>query len=269
MKQVKALVRNQVRYVRRSRLFLFFAGMILIYFATSTLPWFFVQSASDHFRILKRVISSLTTSIYFLVVILGFMTVRKPLKDRTLKLIVTKPCSLWQWLTAIFVFGIGVGGLLYLGVALLGLVFFLVNGIPVQIGMFAVIAVSFARSVLVFSLAVLLTSFLHPLIAAGILLFANQSLLYQMLQWSRLGMEWMESGVAQFGLGGLYYGVRVTYLLIPSFAPFSSQLGDLMKSFRLQSGDLFTLGMVFLYTALIMVFSLATTSVILDYRDLT
>ncbi|MFB6357303.1 MAG: hypothetical protein ABEJ65_12420, partial [bacterium] len=269
MKQLKACVRANLQFYRRNNLLVIFMYVLMFIVIASMVPSLFNLSNTKSFSMIKRFMTTLNGAVYYFTVAVGLLTLSAPIRKRSLKLVLTKPCKLWTWILSHYVAVLGLSALLYAGISLLGSALFLMSGLPLQDGLLFVPLDYFCRTAIVFSVTLFLTSFIHPLIAVVFIVFLNDSILYKPLLFIKAGLQSMEPSSWRTSLQGLKYVVQGLYLMMPNYAPFSRKTKGIYKSFNVPTESWIYLAGSLAYALIVGAFCFLLIHAILNYRNLT
>jgi ABC-type transport system involved in multi-copper enzyme maturation permease subunit len=132
---LRANVLANFAYFRRSRLLLAFALVFMLLTGLSSLPTFFGSSGVQNFNSLQEIYSTMNEFLLIFAAGLGLFAVSSHLRNRSLKMVFTKPCSPAVWLLSAFVSTVAVTLLLHLVVLTSGVVLSLVWHLPVRGGL--------------------------------------------------------------------------------------------------------------------------------------
>src|SRR5882672_7023010 len=161
---LRANVLANFAYYRRSRLLIAFALVFLLLTGLTSLPTFFVKSGIQNFNSLQEIYSTMNGFLLFFAAGLGLFIISSHLRNRSLKMVFTKPCSPALWLTSAFLSAVAVSFLLHCivlgGAAALSLGWHL----PVRGGLVFVSMDTFLASVGIIAYMMLLTTVAHPAI---------------------------------------------------------------------------------------------------------
>src|ERR1700723_2995209 len=150
---VQANLRADFAYYRRSRLLLAFMLVFLLLTSLSSLPAFFGDSGVQSFNALQEIVSNLNICLMLLSGGVALFVISSHLRNRSLKMVFTKPCKPSVWLASAFLSAVIVAMLLHLVVLLSavertywcdrevrpGLVFILTDNLILTIGVIALL----------------------------------------------------------------------------------------------------------------------------------
>src|SRR2546428_7918658 len=95
---LRANVLANFAYFRRSRLLIAFALVFLLLTGLTSLPTFFINSSVQNFNSLQEIYSTMNVFLLLFAAGLGLFVVSSHLRNRSLKMVFTKPCSPAVWL---------------------------------------------------------------------------------------------------------------------------------------------------------------------------
>ena len=231
---VRANVLANFAFYRRSRLLLAFMLVFLVLTALISLPPLFINSGVQSFNSLHEIFSALNGFLLFLAGGLGLFIISSHLRNRSLKMVFTKPCSPALWLTSAFLSAVAVSFLLHCivlgGAAALSLGWHL----PVRGGLVFVSMDTFIASVGIIAYMMLLTTVVHPAIAVTFALIFNADLFYEFQRWT---MAMIRSGNSSTALHALEKLFHYLYLLLPMVYAFGKKTEGIHNSLRVGHGD--------------------------------
>src|SRR2546425_12254030 len=111
---LRANVLANFAYFRRSRLLIAFALVFLLLTGLTSLPTFFINSSVQNFNSLQEIYSTMNVFLLLFAAGLGLFVVSSHLRNRSLKMVFTKPCSPAVWLLSAFISAAGRSLLLHL-----------------------------------------------------------------------------------------------------------------------------------------------------------
>src|SRR5260370_2544848 len=173
---LRASVLTNLAYYRRSRLLIAFALVFLLLTGLSSLPSFFGNSGVQNFNTLQEIYSSMNGFLFFFAAALGLLVVSSHLRNRSLKMVFTKPCSPAVWLLSAFVSAVAVTLLLNFVVLASAVVLSFVWHLPVRAGLLFISVDTFVASVGLIAYLMLLATLAHPAIAVTFALIFNADL---------------------------------------------------------------------------------------------
>jgi hypothetical protein len=231
---VKANVLAGLTYYRRSKLLLAFMVIFLLLTALQSLPPIFMNSGVQSFNSLRLVISTLDGFLLVLAAGMGLLILSSHLRNRSLKMVFTKPCPPAVWLVSAFLSAALVSLFLNAVVLTGGIVLSFVWHLPVRSGLLFVSAQTFAISLGLIAYLMLLATVLHPALAAIVALIFNADLFYQFQVWT-LGA--IRSGNNHWALRMLEWVFHALYIALPMLDPFDNKTENIHISLRVLSSD--------------------------------
>lgn len=240
---LKANILTDLTYYRRSKLLLAFMLVFLLITALQSLPPLFMNSGVQNFNSLQRIVSTLNFFILILSAGMGLLIISSHLRNRSLKMVFTKPCPPEVWLLSAFLSAVAMS--LFLSILVLGsgvLLSFLWH-LPVRMGLVFVSAETFVASLGLISYLMLLAMVMHPALAAIVAIIFNADLFYQFDVWTKGAIR---SGNSSFALRMVERLFHSLYILLPIVYPFDKQTENIHSSLRVLSSEwkylLFSLG---------------------------
>ena len=231
---VKANILANLAYYRRSRLLLAFMLVFLLLTGLMSLPPLFTHSGVQRFNALQEIFSDLCGFLLVFAAVLGLFIISSHLRNRSLKMVFTKPCPPALWLVSAFLSAVLVSLLLnciVLG-SMVGLS--LVWHVPVRAGLIFVSADTFVASVGLTAYLMLLATLAHPAIAAIFVLIFNADMFYSAQFWAQASIR---SGNSSWTLRALERLFHYLYLLLPMVYPFSKKTEAVRTSLRVMHGE--------------------------------
>jgi ABC-type transport system involved in multi-copper enzyme maturation permease subunit len=231
---IKANVAAGLTYFRRSKLLLAFMLIFLLLTGLQSLPPIFMNSGVQSFNSLRQVISTLEGFLLVLAAGMGLLIISSHLRNRSLKMVFTKPCRPALWLLSAFLSATLVSLFLNAVVLTGGIVLSLMWHLPVRFGLVFVSAQTFAISLGLISYLMLLATVMHPALAAIVALIFNADLFYEFQVWT-LGA--IRSGNNHWALKTLERVFHTFYIALPMLDPFDNKTENIHISLRVLSGE--------------------------------
>jgi len=231
---LKANILVDLKYYRRSRLLLAFMLLFLLLTALQSLPPIFMNSGVQSFNSLREIDSGLNGFVLILAAGMGLLIMSSHLRNRSLKMVFTKPCPPALWL---------VSALLSAGLVSLVLNLVILSGslllsvfwhLPVRVGLIFVSAQTFVISLGLIAYLMLLATIMHPVLAAIVAIIFNADLFYEFQVWTQAAIR---SGNTNIGLRMLEHVFHSLYILLPMFYPFDKQTANIHVSLRVMNSE--------------------------------
>jgi ABC-type transport system involved in multi-copper enzyme maturation permease subunit len=247
---LRANILAHFAFYRRSRLLMAFALAFLLLTGLSSLPALFNDDGVKTFNALQQIFSILNVFLLFLAGGLGLFIVSSHLRNRSLKMVFTKPCSPALWLASAILSAAIVSLLLNAVVLSSAVVLSLIGKVPVRAGLVFVSADTFIASLGIIAYMVLLATLAHPAIAVTFALIFNAQMFYGAQMWTQAAIRAGSSSVALRVLEHIFHGL---YLALPMIHAYGKQTEVINTSLRVLQGDwkypLYSLGYVLVLTA--------------------
>jgi ABC-type transport system involved in multi-copper enzyme maturation permease subunit len=231
---LKANILAHFSYYRRSRLLLAFMFVFLLMTGLQALPPLFVNSGVQSFNALRGIFSDLLGYLLVLCACLGLFIVSSHLRNRSLKMVFTKPCPPSVWLLSAFLSGVVVSLLLSCLILASMTVLSLMWHVPVRVGLLFYATETFIVSVGLISYLMLLGTLLHPAVAAICAIAFNADLFYLAQLWTQALMRSGNKSQWLVALSGLFHGF---YMALPMIYPFSQKTEEVHTSLRVAHGE--------------------------------
>jgi len=210
----------------------------------SLIPLLFAKSTSVQLRTFRTTVSSSQSLAFLLVAALGLLTVSYPLRNRSAKMALTKPCPLEMWQGANFLSPFLVALFLYGGILFFGLGCSFLWGLKVQSGLVYVTLDQLCRAVIVSSYLLLLTTLFHPVIAFTIAFLFHESIFYY-YQYFLTWLASLSNDASSHPLLSLIQRVFGTiYMTLPCYEPYKHKTDSIYSTLEVSLRD----GVIFAYT---------------------
>ena len=232
MSQLKECIRVNFKFYLRSKLLLALACTLLFIFTLSSIPSMLFVTSSDKFEIIQSIVSNLTNFGYLLTATIAVLSISHHTRNRSLKMILTKPCPIELWLTSHFISALALTFLFCIFTLLVSSTLFLAWKIPFQWGLLAITADQFLQAIIIFAYLLALTAFFHPVLAILFALLFQEDIFKELIQFIAGGLRNQDPGVLKWILKGLYGICYSLYMILPSYEPGAQKLQGLYSSFR-------------------------------------
>jgi len=251
-KQLAANISTNFKFYRRNRLILLIALFLLFILGLFSVPSLFFITTAKKFTLVQDLVSVLDEFAVFITVALGLLSISYNLRNRCLKMVITKPCSMENWLFSHFISALMVCAALFLFILVVSSVLLFIWHIPMQWGIVYVILDEFFRAMIILSYIIFLTVIFHPVLAVLVALFFQAGTFYGLTIWAKAGLEVgiVKKAYLHF-LEKLFYAL---YMILPSMSPYSSRTRDIYLSFRVKPSEWKYLLFTFIYAVMVSVF---------------
>jgi ABC-type transport system involved in multi-copper enzyme maturation permease subunit len=231
---LKANILADFAYYRRSRLLLAFLLLFLLLTGLESLPPLFANSGVQSFNALQQIFSELNGYLLVLCACLGLFIISSHLRNRSLKMVFTKPCPPALWLLSAFLSAVIVSLLLNFVVLASTTLLSLFWHVPVRPGLVFLSAETFVVSVGLIAYLMLLATLVHPALAAICTLIFNAYLFYGAQVWTEAVIRSGNTGPWLRVLKGLFHWL---YLVFPILYPFGKETEGVHVSLRVMHGE--------------------------------
>lgn len=243
--------RVHLRFYARNRLLLAFGLVMLLLFGVTLLPMLMFDSSSDRFNLLRSITAQMSGYAMVFTASLGLFAVSSHLRNRNVKMVLTKPCLPETWLASIFLSALLVALGIYTLLALAAAALSWFWGIPWQWGFVFVALDGACRAVIQMSFLTCLATAFHPVVAVLIALFFNEGIFYQ--------LKFLVAGaIAADGGKPLLVAASVLcdtfYMVMPMAEPLSKQTESVYRALRTSGSDWLNLGITLGYSVLLSAF---------------
>jgi hypothetical protein len=250
-------------FYRRNRLLLVIVLLLGFVFLTSLIPSLLFETSTQRFGIVKTIFEFLNYFLFLFAAALGLLSASTHLRDRSIKMVATKPLPTELWLLSHFISA----GLVFLVLAtaafFLGCGMLAVWEIPFQGGLVYHSIGSICSCMVLFSYLTFLSLLVHPAIAGLIVLILQEQMFYQLSLLAASGQHLVDSSFYGAALGGIQKFLYFVYTVLPVFSPFPDAVARIEASYRMESGDgLYLLGTVAYATVLALLMYLLSLSVL-------
>ena len=251
LSQLLLNTRIHLRFYVRNRLLLAFGLVMLLLFSLTLVSMLLFASTSDRFNTLRMITSQMSGYALVFVASLGLFAISSHLRNRSVKLVLTKPCLPEIWLASIFLSALVVAVLIYALQAVAAAVLSWCWSIPWQWGFVFVSLDRACQAVIQMAFLTCLATAWHPVVAVLIALFFNEGVFFE--------LKTLIAGALSADGGNLWLRAarvvcNVFYMITPIAAPFSEHTESVYSSMRTTGGDWLRLAGVFGYTVLVCTF---------------
>lgn len=237
LRQLLASIRVNLTFYRRNRLLLVVAVLLSFMFIISLIPSLLFETSTQRFVVITTILEPLNFFFFLFAGALGLVAVSSHLRDRSIKMVATKPLPPELWLLSHVVSA----SVLFAGLA--GCALILAGGlllfweIPFQTGLVYLSVLTVCRCSIVYGYLTFLTTLVHPAVAGLIVVVLQQDTFYHLSLLAASGQRIVESGLYQALLGSVKQVLYMCYLVLPIYTPFPEEVGRIEASYRLESGD--------------------------------
>lgn len=226
---LRANILANLAYYRRSRLLLAFTLVFLLLTGLSSLPAVFTDSGVRSFNALLEIFSDLNGFLLFFAGGLGLFIISSHLRNRSLKMVFTKPCSPALWLVSAFLSAVTVSLFLNALVLASAIALSLSWHLPVRAGLAFLSVDTFLASIGIIAYLMLLATLAHPAIAVTFALVFNADMFYSAQMWTQ---SVIRSGNSSLTLRALDRLFHFLYLLLPMVHAFGQKTENIYTSLR-------------------------------------
>lgn len=233
-----------LRFFRRNRLLLVLGLLFLVVTAISCVFSLVGGSGTSRFDLLRSTVSELNEFAVLFSGGLALFLVSSHVRNRSLKMVFTRPCLPETWLAAGFAAVLSVSAILFAAI-LSGAVFFsLLWKVPFQSGFVLAALEAMGRSGVVAGFLFLLTLLVHPVVAVFLVVLFNEGTFYSL---RFLLLTAIKTTGGNPILPFLEKGTYLVYIVLPSFSPYGERMESVHGSMRAAPADWKTLGSIWLY----------------------
>jgi hypothetical protein len=250
---LRANVETNLAFYRRNRLLIAAALFIVLIMGITSIPAIVFTSKTQHLELIKIVLRQVTGLGTVVTVGLGLMLVSQHIRDRSVKMVFTKPCLPEVWLLGSFLSAALVAFVLFAGGLLISSVLFAVWKIPFQTGVLFIVLNEFFQALSLMAFATFLSVVFHPVMAIFVLLVLQESLFYWLKIMLTGGIKAMGEGALAALLKVVKLFVDALYMLWPTFSPYEEKMKRLTTSLRGSDADWTYLLLAITYSVLLTV----------------
>ncbi len=265
LSQLLLNTRVHLRFFARNRLLLAFGLVMLLLFGVTMVPMVLFESSSDRFNLLRSITGQMSGYALVFTASLGLFAVSSHLRNRNVKMVLTKPCLPETWLASIFLSALLVAAGIYtlLAVAAAALSWFW--GIPWQWGFVYVAVDGACRAVIQMSLLTCLATAFHPVVAVLIALFFNEATFYQ-LKFLVAGAMAADGGKPWLTAASIL--CDAFYMVLPMADPLADRTQNVYQALRAGGIDWLNLGITLGYSVLLSAFLFVVSDYLLRRKRL-
>lgn len=240
-----------LKFFRRNRLLVAVSAVFFGMTALSLLGSIVFQSTTGHFETIRAIAQGLNGFTRVLSAALGLFLVSTHLRNRSLKMVVTKPASPEVWLGSGLLSALLVAAALHLLTWVVSVGLSLVWKVPLQAG-FGFLAIdSFLGATILLAYLTCLAVFLHPVVAVLVVLVLNEGTFYGL-------MFMLDAAIRGLGANAFFAALRevfrAVYMVLPMTSPLAERSQEVMESLRVAPGDWTTLLMRAGYALVVLAF---------------
>lgn len=252
--QLAANIKINFKFYKRNRLLLVASIFIVGVMGLSAIPSLLFFTKTKHLEIIRAIFSELSSFITIVTAGLGLLFISYHIRNRTTKMVFTKPCSPGVWLLSSLMSSSFVSLIFFVGIFSLCSVLFLFWDIPFQSGLIYVTVNDFLHATIILSYITLLAVLFHPVIAVLFIFIFHDNTFYYLKLLLAAGIKSSGDGPLSSALNIGKRFVDVIYMIMPSSEPFSEKMSSVYSSFRISAGAWQYLFLAFIYTLIIAAF---------------
>lgn len=261
-------VKNNLILYKRSRLLNILGIILLVFYGLTSIPYFITASFTAKVSGIARILNNLhTLSVLFLVIAL-LVGLYYPVKNRCLKMIITKPCKPETWLLSNYISSIIIALMINLLIFIIASVFFLIWGMGFQMSLVYVFFDQAFQLVLLLSYLTFLMLVFNVWGAIIFGLILTESFFFYLTNMFTALHNSASNAAGKF----LYLIIQkffyTIYMILPMSSPFSKETNFIYRNFRVESSDWKYLLYTLLYTLSIAGFFYLVNNCILKKKRL-
>lgn len=264
LNQLTANIATNLRFYRRSRLLVLVGVFVVVVFLISMVSTAF--TASKQFDSIQAFVAGGVWFLVLLAALLGLVTISHHVRSRSLKLVITHPCSMETWVVSHFASAFAVVAALFAVVTLVALALFWLWEVPVQWGFLYVISWGICSAMITFAFLLMLSSLIHPIVATLVAVFFSPGTVMWLLTLLQVQIETGPDGFTRIVNNGLKIFLSGLYYGLPAYTPYPERLGSLEASYRVAPGDTYALLVTVVYTLVLCALMFFLTTEILKRK---
>ena len=261
-------IKNNFILYKRSKLLIILGIILLVFYGLTSLPYLITVSFTGKLSGISTILRNLHGfSSLFLVIVL-LVGLNYPVKNRCLKMIITKPCQPETWLLSNYISSILIALIINVLIFIIACIFFVIWDMGFQLSLVYIFFDRFLHLVLILShITFLMMVFgVWGAVIFGIILtdsfFFYMTNMFSALHTSAAGSA---GKIIYLVIQKLFYFI---YLVIPMSNPFSKETNLIYRNFRVESSDWQYMFYTLIYTALIAGFFYLVNSYLLKRKRL-
>lgn len=236
-----------LKFYQRDRILLGATVAIFLILALSLIPALFFMTHSDRLANVRTIFHQLSSFAYLVTAVAVMLAVSDQIRNRSIKMVLTKPFPAEAWIISVLVSGLIVAAVFYAGVFLICSALFAVWGIPFQWGLLFMTVNDLLQTLILVSYMTLLVVIFHPVLAAFFAIIFHEGSFYMLKLLLNSGIQALGEGSVSSSLKAIRALVDVVYLATPALTPFSRETEKIYSSLRLEDGKLQYLAFSLIY----------------------
>jgi ABC-type transport system involved in multi-copper enzyme maturation permease subunit len=262
--QLRANFDTDIKYFRRDRILLGAGLLYMVITGLSLIPAIVFVSSTQHFDIIKSLHDSLSTAVTVVVALMGLLFMSSHFRNRSVKMVLTKPCTPETWVAALLLAAAAISLVLHLAVAAITGLLFAAWGLPFQAGLVFVTVDKFLGDLVVLAFVVFLATAMSPVLAAIVAVIANEGVFHALRTIVSAGLE-SSAGTALSALDKILY---VAYMAVPSYSFVRHRSEVVFDTWRVQPEDWPTLLYGVAYSCAVVTLFYLLTLIVLRRKSL-
>jgi ABC-type transport system involved in multi-copper enzyme maturation permease subunit len=234
--QILANMRTNFKFYKRNRLLLAISVLVVLVMVLSTLPSLFYLTKTRHLELIRMLLNQLSTYAMFISAAIGLLMVSHHMRNRSLKMVFTKPCLPEVWLLSGFISAIIVALALYVLIFLISSILFFVWDVPYQWGVAYIVLNEFLKTVIILSYISFLGVIMHPVVVVLFLILFGESTFYFLKTLLASGIE-KTQGLTASLLKLLKLASDGIYMIIPTTSPYVEMKSQVYGSLRFSDAN--------------------------------
>jgi len=225
--------RTHLKFLARSRVLFGVAALVAVGTAIGMVPAFFFTTNANRFDVLRDIAQELHWVAGTVTGGLGLLIVWSHRRQRSIKMIATKPSPLEGWAASVFLAAVLVGAVAHTSVAAVVFGLSWHWHVPYELGFAYYGAMQMLRSLILLAVLTALGTAFHPVISFLVVLLFSESTFDGL---GTLVAGAVQAGIHTTALGAVLKGLKVVYWMAPTYSPMAYRMQWLRDSMRVPSG---------------------------------
>lgn len=231
MRQIIANYKINIKYLKRNKLILISLIFFIFIFTINIISSYKSISKAQSLRIITYNFDFINTIGLILIIIIGITILSSHIKNRSIKMIFTKPCTIESYLISIFLTGFTLSIFISIINIIYFVVFSIIFNIPIQTGVYFIGLEFFFRNLWVFSLIVFLSIIFHPVLIVVIIFILNEFMLYNLITSTEMYVRTAETAISKIIAPLLNNIITLFFYITPTLQPYSIERHQIFYSF--------------------------------------
>ncbi len=235
--QLIANIQTNLTFYRRNRLLVAASVFIILILGLTLVPAMFFLSNTQRLEQVRVIFKQVNDFAMVVTAGLGLLLVSQHIRDRSVKMVFTKPCLPETWLLSSFLSAGLVALVLYAGSFLIASFLSAIWSIPFPTGIVFIFVNELFLAISLMAYVTFLSVIFHPVLAVMFVLVIQEGMFY----WLKILIA---SGIKAAGtkpvfplLKPLKFFVDAVYMILPTFKPYDEKTRQVYTSLRGSDAD--------------------------------